>query len=54
MRRSGILAITFSAGLLTVTALAHNQSSPKAGEPQERGKNPGRRNLATDGECLFK
>jgi hypothetical protein len=33
MRLDGILAMTFSAGLLTVTALAHNQSSPKQANP---------------------
>jgi hypothetical protein len=38
MRRSGILAITFSAGLLTVTALAHNQSSPKQANPKNAVK----------------
>jgi hypothetical protein len=38
MRLNGILAMAFSAGLLTVTALAHNQSSPKQANPRNAVK----------------
>jgi ketosteroid isomerase-like protein len=45
MRRSGILVLALSVGLVTVSAVAHNPSSPKQAESKNAAKTQDEKNL---------